>query len=244
MSTIYKFEAIGTTWQIDLSNQVTNLTHPVSIYDIDLFTNPVSTFTTLHASEKRIICYFSAGSYEPYRPDSSSFLASDKGKELAGWPGEIWLNTSSANVRAIMVERLKLAKQKGCDGVDPDNIDGYDNENGLGLTEDMAVEYLTFLAAEAHGLGMAIGLKNGGRIVRRVVGWLEWEVNEQCVQYGECASFQPFIGAGKPVFGIEYPESAPVVSESTKKDVCGDKDAEGFSTLLKNMDLDEWVEVC
>jgi hypothetical protein len=34
-----------------------------------------------------------------------------------------------------MSSRLDMAQQKGCDGVDPDNIDAYGNENGLGLTE-------------------------------------------------------------------------------------------------------------
>lgn len=72
-----------------------------------------------------MLCYFSAGSYEPDRPDSNNFKSSDMGKELSGWPQEKWLDLNSNNVRDIMSKRLQLAAQNGCDGVDPDNTDGY-----------------------------------------------------------------------------------------------------------------------
>lgn len=116
-----------------------------------------------------MICYFSAGSYEPNQPDSSQSTASGKGKELDGWPGEYWLDTKSANVRNIMSAHLELAASKGCDGVDPDNVDGYDNGTGLSLTTDDAVDFVTFLANGAHALNMSIGLKNGGEIVNRTI---------------------------------------------------------------------------
>lgn len=48
---------------------------------------------------------------------------------LDGWLGERWLNTNIYNVRSFMRRGLDLATDKGCDGVDPDNIDAYDNEN-------------------------------------------------------------------------------------------------------------------
>ena len=57
-----------------------------------------------------------------------------KAAALAEWPDERWLDTRSGNVREIMRGRLQLARDKGCDGVEPDNVDGFDNNNGLGLT--------------------------------------------------------------------------------------------------------------
>ena len=83
---------------------------------------------------KKVICYFSAGSYEPGRPDSANFLPSDLGSQMANWPDETWLDIRSLNVQKIMAARIQLAKSKGCDAVDPDNVDGYNNVNGLGLT--------------------------------------------------------------------------------------------------------------
>lgn len=238
--------AAGTPWQIVLEYALNDTSPDVPIYDIDLFTNDASTIANLHAMNRSVICYFSAGSYEDFRPDSSNFTKDDYANPLKGWNGEWWLNTNSSNVRNIMSARIALAASKGCDGVDPDNVDGYDpsNDSGIDLTEDTAVNYLTFLAIEAHSRNMSIGLKNAGAIVDRVVDMLQWEVNEQCGQYDECADFQAFIDAGKPVFRIEYPDSAPDISTTMLDGICNNTAAIGFSTVVKKMSLDDWVEYC
>jgi len=57
-----------------------------------------------------------------------------------------------------MKARITLANDYGCDAVDPDNIDGFlndeDGQNGTGwsLTEDDYVSFVTQLADHAHGL--------------------------------------------------------------------------------------------
>lgn len=163
---------------------------------------------------------------------------------MQGWAGEWWLNTNSANVRSIMTTRIELAASKGCDGVDPDNVDGYNNANGLGLTAADATSFLGFLADTAHSRGLSIGLKNAGDLVTSVLDMMEWHVNEQCLEYNECQLFQPFIDAGKPVFHIEYPSDAPAVSSDIKAATCGATSASGFSTLLKTLDLSAWVDPC
>jgi hypothetical protein len=227
-----------------LSDTVTDTTYNADVFDVDLFDTPVSTITTLHTNGKKVICYFSAGSYENWRRDQAEFLPSDKGNPLDGWPGEWWLNTSSPNVRNIMTNRIILAATNSCDGVDPDNVDGYDNDNGLNLTTASAIDYMTFLSTQAHSRGLAIGLKNAAEIVSSVLPNVEWQINEQCLQYDECDSFQPFIDAGKPVFHIEYPSDAPDVSPGVKAENCGAVSASGFSTVLKTTDLDAWIDPC
>ena len=119
---------------------------------------------------------------------------------MDGWPDERWVNTSNPGVRKLMKERIQEAAAKGCDGVDPDNIEGWDNDTGFDLTKDDGVDYVKFLAKTAHDAGMSFGLKNGGGIVERVIDVSEWAVNEQCVKYNECDLFQPFIKKNKPVF--------------------------------------------
>lgn len=122
---------VNSTWQIILAKSMilddnaTSLTPDVDVYDLDLFLTSAATIDKLHSFGKKVICYFSAGSYEPDRPDSKDFKANDKGKELVGWPGERWLNLNSHNVQNIMAKRIQLAKIKGCDGIDPDNTDAY-----------------------------------------------------------------------------------------------------------------------
>ena len=90
-----------------------------------------------------------------------------------------------------MLARLELSVTKGCDGVDPDNVKGYDNDNGLGLTQGSALNYVNFLADAAYVRNLAIGLKNGGDIVPHIVDKMEWSVQEQCIQYGECDFCRP-----------------------------------------------------
>lgn len=122
---------VNDTWQIVLQSSIlldadaTSVTPDVAVYDVDLFETSVETIDTLHRLDKKVICYFSGGSYESKRPDSGDFTADDQGKTLDGWPDEKWLKLGSENVRKIMKGRVELASKKGCDGVDPDNVDGY-----------------------------------------------------------------------------------------------------------------------
>ncbi|KAG9234424.1 glycoside hydrolase superfamily [Amylocarpus encephaloides] len=236
----------GASWQIVLQQPLHSFTPNVSIFDIDLFENNASIITQLHAMNAKVICYFSAGSYESFRPDTKDFNPLDYGNELKGWPGEKWLDLRSPNVRAIMKKRLKLAAELGCDGVDPDNVDGFVNDSGFPLTRQTALDFLNFLAAEAHALKLAIGLKNAGDIVKDTTSLLQWVVNEQCVAFGECALFRPFIDEGKPVFHIEYisEKGNSDVSTRTRSEICGVSDEAGFSTLMKKADLGDWVEAC
>lgn len=247
--------ALGSTWQIVLSpdGDEPQLNYDYDVYDLDLFDVPASTFADLHAHGKKVICYFSAGSAEDWRSDYPCFTDADKGAGLKGWQGENWLVTNSSNVRAIMLERMNLAVQKGCDGIDPDNVDGYDNkENHLGLTRQDAIDYVSFLADAAHARNLSIGLKNAGGIAPQVLDKMQWEVNEECIELGECAQFDVFTKANKPVFNIEYPPEAHIEDDWTKQeesDRCAQyadasTGATGFSTVLKKYNLDEWILTC
>lgn len=46
-----------------------------------------------------------------------------------------------------MGRRLDKAMTRGCDGVEPDNVDGYTNHNGLGLTAADQLSYNKWLAS-------------------------------------------------------------------------------------------------
>jgi len=239
----------GTTWDYELLYALNYTVPNIEVFSIDLFDNNRSLIQSLQNNGSKVICYFSAGSYENWRPDQDKFNKDDLGKTLDGWPGERWLNVSSENVRSIMEARLDLAVQKGCNGVDPDNTDGYDNDNGLDLTQDDGINYVLFLANAAHSRKLSVGLKNSGAIVDSVIGQMEWSINEQCVQYNECDIYAPFIQQGKPVFHVEYPKGDStnnnmLVAATTKTSICDSSQARGFSTIIKNMLLDNFIETC
>lgn len=248
-------------WQIVLSETLedvdqispSNTTSPgVSVYDIDMFLHQNnSVVKDLQTLNITVICYFSAGSYEPDRPDSWKFKSDDKGKELDGWPGEYWLDLNSDNVRSIMTSRIEIAADMGCNGIDPDNVDGYDNHNGLDLGEEDSVDFVRFLAQEASSRGMITGLKNAAAIIDDVIDVVSFSVNEQCVQYDECDDFIAFPQNGKPVFHIEYPAGdddtdVKNFSTNTVNKYCdpGTDYNDGFNTVLKYMNLSGWVEYC
>ncbi|KAL6921685.1 hypothetical protein ACHAPO_007018 [Fusarium lateritium] len=247
---------VGVTWQIILlkplklnkDRTAKNLKPNVGVYDLDLYDNDGETFKALHKAGKKVICYFSAGSWEDWRDDKNQFKKADLGKTMDGWPDEKWINLRSKNVRNIMKKRIKYAAEKGCDAIDPDNVDGYQNDNGLGLTQKDSIDYVKFLAAEAAKYNMSTGLKNAGDIIKSVLPYVQFSVNEQCVEYSECEIFAAFIKAKKPVFNIEYPKGAPKVKEADRKVICSKKGkakgTNGFSTVIKKMNLDGWVQYC
>jgi hypothetical protein len=194
---------VETTWQIQLQG-ATNTGYQADLYILDLFDTPQSVITDLQASGRKVICYFSAGTYEEWREDEGRFTAADKGGQLDNWPGERWLNTRSTNVRSIMVDRLTLAAEKGCDGVDPDNVDGYSNQTGFPLTYDSQLDYNRFLFNQAQSMGLAVSLKNDVEQVADLIDYVDFAVNESCHEWQECHRLLPFVEAGKPVFHIDY----------------------------------------
>ncbi|KAK5987402.1 hypothetical protein PT974_11529 [Cladobotryum mycophilum] len=242
---------VNATWQIVLKGaiKIDNTASPdVDVWDLDVFDNDVQTFKALQDAGKKVICYFSAGSWEDFRPDKDKFDESDLGKPLDGWPHERWLNLSSASVRNVMKERIRLAWSKGCDAIDPDNVDGYQNNNGLGLTKQDSIDYMKFLHKEASSFHMAVGLKNAGDIIPDLLDVIDFSVNEQCAQYTECETFSAFIKAGKPVFHIEYPSGAPKIDPKKAGELCSNAGigtgSANFSTVLKKMELDGFVQYC
>ena len=227
----------GSSWQIQISSVPTSIL-PVKVYDVDLFETPDSLIREMKGQDIGVICYFSAGSYENWRPDKSDFHPADLGKPLGGWPGERWLNIRSENVKDIMAARMDLAVRKGCDAVDPDNVDGSSNKNGLGLTAEEQRDYNQWLADAAHERGLAVGLKNDLEQVAELAESFDFAVNEQCVKYRECDLLAPFVEAGKPVFHIEYAKPKKAAK------VCRTSAGYGLDTLVKRVNLGDWRHAC
>jgi len=120
-----------TSWQWQLQGEL-NTNYDVKMYDIDLFDTSKETILALHNRGIKVVCYFSAGTYENWRIDSSNFPPAVLGNTLEGWEDEKWLDISQLDILApIILRRLDLAVEKGCDGVEPDNVDGYLNDNGF-----------------------------------------------------------------------------------------------------------------
>jgi hypothetical protein len=222
----------GTKWNLQLQGTV-NTKVVAKLYDIDMFDNSSALFASLKQSGHTVICYFSAGTYENWRSDANQFPTSAIGNKVSGWAGENWLDVRDTTVRQIMTNRMDLAKSKGCDGIDPDNVDGYSNNSGFPLTMQDQINFNTFLADQAHARGMVIALKNSTNLVTALVNKFDFAVVEQCFDYNECSAYSPFINQNKAVLEAEY------ISYSSS--ICSQAASLNFSTVFYNLNLDGTV---
>jgi len=227
----------GITWQWQLSGKI-NTSYDAKVYDIDLFDANESVIDKLHSQNKIVICYFSAGSYEDWRSDKERFPSEVLGKELDGWAGERWLDISKINLLApIMKTRLDLARKKGCDGVEPDNVDGYVNDTGFNLTYEDQLNYNKFIANEAHKRGLLVGLKNDLDQVKDLVDFFDFMVNEECNEFDECNKTLPFIKNNKAVLNAEY--NIKYLDDDNMTILCNKSNELNLSTLILPLKLDD-----
>jgi len=223
-------------WQIQYSGEL-DLDIEVDAFNLDLFDTPTESINELKEKGVFVICYFSAGSYENWRPDAHKFPDDLLGHELEDWPGERWLDIRQIpQLRPIIESRMDLAVEKGCDGVDPDNLDGYENKTGFPLSGNDQLMFNRYLAQAAHDRGLKIGLKNDLNQIQELVDDFDWIVNEECFSFQECDQLLPFLEAKKPVFVIEY--------GITPANFCPQANRYGFFALHKNWDLDAYFTDC
>lgn len=239
---------VGASWQWQLyvdEEHPLNTSYDVAIYNIDLFNTSEATISALQDGGHRVVCYFSAGSWENYRRDRDQFDRQDLGKTLDGWPAERWLDIRSPNVHRLMTERLDLAAAKGCDAVEPDNVQGYLEDTGFDLIAEDQLAYNRFIANQARSRGLGVALKNSLEQVEELVDYFDFSINEQCFQYNECDYLMPFIEAGKPVLHAEYPAHNDELSldDPSVARFCEGAQQRRFSTLILPVNLDDSFRV-
>lgn len=227
---------INTTWNWQLKGTL-NTGYNVNVYDVDLFETSAAQITSLKLSGKKVVCYFSAGSSEDWRDDFGNFLQTDMGKNLDGWAGERWLDVRSQNVLDIMETRMNLAVTKGCDGVEPDNMDGYTQDSCFDISADEQLAYNRAIANMARSKGLSVALKNDPDQILDLKDYFDFSVSEQCYYYNECASYLPFVTDGKPVFNAEY--ETVYRSDPSRSTLCTYSNTNDIQTIVFDLNLDD-----
>jgi hypothetical protein len=237
---IVKAPPANTGFAISLSNPDLRPSPGIGVYEVDLFDTEQPTIDALHAAGGYVICYFSAGSLENWRPDVADFPERVIGKDYEGWDGERWLDIRQRDVLApIFNARMDLALEKSCDAVDPDNVDGFSNQTGFDISKDDQLAFNRGLADAAHARGLAIGLKNASELVDRLMTAFDFAVIESCAAQKVCGTYEPFADAGKAVFQIEYRGETGDWNAA-----CHDAIARRFTAILTNLALDGKAEGC
>jgi hypothetical protein len=192
------------SWQYQLQGEF-DPSVLADVYDVDGFEVAADTVAALHARGRRAICYVNVGAWESWRPDADAFPPALLGRPLAGYPDERWLDIRRLDVLGPLLRaRLELCRDKGFDGVEPDNVDGYTHATGFPLTAAAQLRFNRWVAREARRLDLAVGLKNDFAQVNTLVREFDFAVVEECFQFGECEKLLPFVRAGKAVFAVEY----------------------------------------
>ena len=232
--------APAATWDWQLKVPI-DPTVNVEVYDIDMFENDAHVVHDLHMRGKKVICYVNMGAWENWRPDAAKVPPHLRGTQYHGFPDENWLDIRDiTGLTPFVHSRLNIARDMGCDAVEPDNMDGYDTmahePTGFPLTFIHQIVYNRFVASQAHARGMAVGLKNNVAQIEELVEDFDFHVSEQCFEHMECDRLMPFINAGKPVFEAEY--ALPTTA------FCPQAKMLKISAIKKMVALDAWREVC
>jgi hypothetical protein len=227
--------ALMTSWQWQLQGTI-DTSLGVQMYDVDMFDTSAAAVSALHSAGAHVICYIDAGTWENWRPDASQFPASILGRSN-GWPGERWLDVRRLKVlEPIMLARIQTCAKKGFDGVEFDNVDGYQNNTGFPITSADQLRYDVWLANEAHSYDLSVALKNDLGQAKILLPYFDFALDEQCFQYKECNRLSPFIAAGKAVFEVEY--------KLDTSQFCSQANSLDFNSMRKRLSLRVWRQPC
>jgi hypothetical protein len=232
--------APGESYQIQYDGRL-DLKVPAGIYDLDMFDTPTKIVAKLHAMNRHVMCYVDVGTWENWRPDAKEFPKSVLGHRDGHWKGERWLDIrQTAILEPIMSRRLDLCKKKGFDGVDPDNLDGYQNRTGFPLTYREQLTYDTWVAKAAHARGLTADEKGDNGQVKDLVKVFDFAVLEQCFAQGWCNQFAVYTKSNRLVVDVEYFHDRTRFRDKT----CPDTGKYNETAILKRLELTAWILTC
>jgi hypothetical protein len=225
------------SWQIQLSGTL-DTSLDVDVYVADFQTDE-SAIRRLHDAGRIVLCYFSAGTQEAFRPDAARFPESALGAELPNYPDERFVDVRDDTVRAIMVDRVIAAGDAGCDGVHPSGLAAFSTSTGLDFDRSDQLDYNRWLASVVHARGLTLGLVDGdASLSQELASDFDWTVVWSCLRAG-CPSATPFTAAGKAALLVEYGD------ETRAAEVCPLAASLNLSAIIKrNANLDAFRVGC
>lgn len=206
------------------------------VFVLDLFDAEPAQLDAARAAGGVTVAYFSAGSFEPWRPDADAFPVDAIGARLTDYPNERWLDPNSRQVRAIMRARLERARDKGFEAVFPGALDAYLASSGFALSATDQRDYARFLSAEARRLGLSPGLSGGFASARDLAPDFDFAIDVGCLAADSCERLRPLLDRGQAVFDLEV--------SGELAELCPRAEAFGIALALKRPSFDAWSEFC
>jgi hypothetical protein len=159
---------------------------------------------------------------------------------MEDWEDEYYVDITNPLLKPIISARFDLAKKKGCDAVECDNMDIYTVDSikkwKVPITVSDQLSYDLWLTTEAHSRGLSIALKNDVENLVTMVNFFDFAINEECYNYNECKQYKDtFIKNNKAVFAAAYGDYCDYeFIKKLKKQTTGLE----LSMIIKNEDME------
>ncbi len=231
-------------WILDLKDWETIQTK-AEIIDIDVLDTEKEVVQKLKKQWKIVIWYINIWSIETYRDDFKDFPQSIVWKVYPWWEDERFLDIKNYNkFKKLIIKRLDIAHEKWFDGIEPDNMDSYDNleETGFKISQEDMKSYLLWFIWEAHKRGMFVVQKNAPELSESLQKFFDWALLEGAFYNNYFSDFSNYIDKEKPVFVVEYTDNSK--PQYFLKEVCTQSQKLWFTTILKNRNLDSFIVKC
>lgn len=185
---------------------------------LDMHDTSPALIKKLKAENVKVICYTSIGTIENFRKDGwyekvqSAGLSGGSVSKMDGssWRGENWVKKASSPVfKSYLDSKFEMAKSKGCDGIEFDNLDGSEKENQKNskLSSEENIKLISLINTECgKNKEINCGFKNALEIAQKApINNFSFLMNERCFQFKECDQFKN-IFKDKPILNVEYEE--------------------------------------
>lgn len=233
----------GTSFDWRLTDVTTQDSFDSEVIDLDAFSTSRETVAHFQAQGKTVIAYVSIGSVENFRSDASEFPSEVIGNVYEGFEDENWLDIRNITALSpILKARFDMIRDKGFNGIEPDNMNGYQNNTGFDLTEADAITFSRWLINEAHSRGLSIGQKNAEELISELADEFDWMLTEDAFADDWYQQVTPYINLGKAVFVTEYTDR--MTEAEFNANVCPTSQNLQFTAILKERDLTAFTRSC
>jgi hypothetical protein len=179
-----------------------------------------STISTLEAKDTVVICRVGLGGVNTSDPDFSKFPTAAVGTVATPFDAnDRYLDLSMRDAWSVFAfAHVKLAKDIGCDGIEPYLVDHDTNDTGFTTNPADLIAWAKSVAQEAHAQELSVGLRNGTSVPSHVDSLdvdFDWHLVERCGEFQECDQPKVFLDARKAVFTIEYTTSVSGATQDT-----------------------------
>jgi len=114
---------------------------------------------------------------------------------------------SRARWAPLMFKRFELAKQIGCDGVEPSHNNVVQYSSGFTVSILDSYSWYDEVATQGHAAMLSTGMKDGDGVPSQtdmMAGKFDWLMIERCGELEFCDAARPFIDLDKAVLAIDY----------------------------------------